>query len=300
MKIENLMNIKNGILINRNHYWGSNMTEIQVDGLDHPIFLVEDKETPFFENIENLTDIKALNIRGNEYLSMSTYDICMTNNNDDPEVIHQRLRILHRLYMRHRIYIPPLKSYWKNVIQMRIGPPAEKNTLDQHDYGHRIWGKLPYPLPCKSCNEPVQRIATISMDDPVFKGQKFGRPDLNIVFCFSCMMYSSSVIFTDHSKDELSILDMAVEDFFDVFEKIPEHVLHIEKSSRKQGKNGKLGGKPKWIQSQEIPQCPECKDYMVFLCQIDSNDFVSFGDCGMLYTFLCEKCMITGSFIQSH
>ena len=82
--------------------------------------------------------------------------------------------------------------------------------------------------------------------------------------------------------------------------------LTIEFSENKQkheypenlGKRSKMGGVPDWIQENEIPVCPYCKNTMEFVCQIDSIDYgkkgnekeFMFGDVGMLYNFFCFNC----------
>lgn len=60
-------------------------------------------------------------------------------------------------------------------------------------------------------------------------------------------------------------------------------------------KQTKLGGKPNWIQNDETPVCPSCRERMTFVGQIDSfddnwqtlkgDDRYYFTDDGMLYIF---------------
>lgn len=65
------------------------------------------------------------------------------------------------------------------------------------------------------------------------------------------------------------------------------------------GKRSKLGGKPDWIQSSEVPIC-SCGKEMSFYGQLDSiGDAVILADCGMIYIFVCFDCFETKSMIQS-
>ncbi|MCZ7647075.1 MAG: YwqG family protein [Planctomycetota bacterium] len=72
------------------------------------------------------------------------------------------------------------------------------------------------------------------------------------------------------------------------------------------GLRTKLGGKPDWEQGDEYPNCPDCKEEMVFIAQIDSIEHESeynplsksalghqdymFCDVGMIYVFYCFGC----------
>ncbi|SET02192.1 MULTISPECIES: DUF1963 domain-containing protein [unclassified Variovorax] len=64
------------------------------------------------------------------------------------------------------------------------------------------------------------------------------------------------------------------------------------------GKRHRLGGKPDFIQSSEIPKC-SCGKEMTFYAQLDSiNDDYVIGDCGMVYVFICFDCLETKSILQ--
>jgi uncharacterized protein YwqG len=92
---------------------------------------------------------------------------------------------------------------------------------------------------------------------------------------------------------------------------INEDVPHYEYH----GRRTKLGGEPDWDQGDDIPSCPECKQPMTFVAQIDSVEHewssnphkVSaispdqkwmFGDVGMIYVFFCFECLETKSVFQ--
>jgi hypothetical protein len=77
----------------------------------------------------------------------------------------------------------------------------------------------------------------------------------------------------------------------------------------------KLGGEPNWLQEDERPQCPLCKQSMTFVAQIDSIEHRTesnphskpiedhhwmFGDAGMIYVFFCFSCGETRSVFQCH
>lgn len=66
------------------------------------------------------------------------------------------------------------------------------------------------------------------------------------------------------------------------------------------GNRHQLGGNPSFIQNEDWPHCPNCRQTMSFYGQLDSiNDDLSIADCGMIYIFLCFDCNETKSIIQS-
>lgn len=66
------------------------------------------------------------------------------------------------------------------------------------------------------------------------------------------------------------------------------------------GKRHRIGGKPDFIRSTEMPRCI-CGEEMSFYAQLDSiNDEFSLADCGMIYVFVCFDCFTTKSILQSY
>ncbi len=51
-----------------------------------------------------------------------------------------------------------------------------------------------------------------------------------------------------------------------------------------------IGGFPKWIQGESIPECPKCKKNMYLFSQIDSEPEAKlmWGDAGCVYIFRCD------------
>jgi len=67
------------------------------------------------------------------------------------------------------------------------------------------------------------------------------------------------------------------------------------------GKRHQLGGDPSFIQEDEIPICPDCKQKMSFYGQLDSiNDDYVIADCGMIYIFFCFDCNEVKAIVQSY
>lgn len=67
------------------------------------------------------------------------------------------------------------------------------------------------------------------------------------------------------------------------------------------GNRSKIGGMPDWMQGEEIPHCSFCAQEMVFYGQLDSiGDEFSIGDAGMIYVFICPKCLESKSIVQTY
>ncbi|HEY1088941.1 MAG TPA: hypothetical protein VGE37_14655 [Archangium sp.] len=66
------------------------------------------------------------------------------------------------------------------------------------------------------------------------------------------------------------------------------------------GRRHRLGGEPNFMQAEDWPACPGCRQRMSFYAQLDSiGDSVDLGDCGMIYVFVCFDCFETKSILQS-
>ena len=57
---------------------------------------------------------------------------------------------------------------------------------------------------------------------------------------------------------------------------------------------GQLGGIPSWIQADETPICPACREQMTFIAQLEEGHeyqtAANFGGGGCAYAFACEPC----------
>ncbi|HET8629414.1 MAG TPA: hypothetical protein VFL91_18500 [Thermomicrobiales bacterium] len=66
------------------------------------------------------------------------------------------------------------------------------------------------------------------------------------------------------------------------------------------GKRHRLGGEPQFIQDEETPMCPSCRQRMTFYGQLDSiGDDYNIADCGVIYVFLCFDCFTAQALVQS-
>jgi hypothetical protein len=64
-------------------------------------------------------------------------------------------------------------------------------------------------------------------------------------------------------------------------------------------KRHRLGGKPEFIEAEEIPVCA-FGNPMTFYAQLDSvSEEFSLADCGMIYVFVCFNCFEAKAVLQS-
>ena len=62
-----------------------------------------------------------------------------------------------------------------------------------------------------------------------------------------------------------------------------------------------LGGEPSFIQDEDWPRCPWCKEKMSFYGQLDSvGDDMCISDCGMIYVFFCFECNEPKAIVHSY
>lgn len=57
-----------------------------------------------------------------------------------------------------------------------------------------------------------------------------------------------------------------------------------------------IGGMPTWVQDTAYPKCPDCRQTMKFLAQLDNGAFS--GHEGTYYAFVCSDCRVTATTYQ--
>ncbi|SUA50259.1 Uncharacterised protein [Paenibacillus thiaminolyticus] len=66
----------------------------------------------------------------------------------------------------------------------------------------------------------------------------------------------------------------------------------------------RIGGMPSWIQDAQYPSCPECRETMAFIAQLDSDLPLAdggewmWGSGGIGYLFWCDCCKVSGHLWQ--
>jgi len=71
-------------------------------------------------------------------------------------------------------------------------------------------------------------------------------------------------------------------------------------AGKRGGRGPKVGGTATWLQSPAVPECVRCHQPMSFVLQLASDRTISYGDVGTLYSFVCPKCQVSATLVQSH
>lgn len=61
--------------------------------------------------------------------------------------------------------------------------------------------------------------------------------------------------------------------------------------------SSQVGGLPTWIDDACYPDCPACRQTMMFMAQIGGDDFEDFPE-GIQYAFVCQTCHMTATLYQ--
>lgn len=83
-------------------------------------------------------------------------------------------------------------------------------------------------------------------------------------------------------------------------EDIPEYLSYAPHNVSKDGykRIAELGGRPRWVQSPEIPDCPECSKMMFYIGRNQASEWSgSIGD-QVVFGFACEDCMLAVQIMQ--
>jgi hypothetical protein len=148
---------------------------------------------------------------------------------------------------------------------------------------------------CPTCRLHMDYIGFVDLKDYRIQ-RKSLLEKIPIFFCFKCLQWETYTFdFKSNSGFEaLKVSDLRL---------FPESDLDFVKSTDEERSKQalfKVGGIPDWIQNEEWPTCPKCKNKMLFVCQISTDETISngeysqaFGDSGKLYVFTCCEYVST-------
>ncbi len=163
---------------------------------------------------------------------------------------------------------------------------------------------------CKWCNRHLTNLLEIELSSKLdfipFLGER-----LTIATCDACSSYSDAMFMELNSVGEARWSEFNgkpdyLPDDSEEWEYLPENSLKLAEESRPVDYAAneflpttfsQIGGMPTWIQDSAYPDCPNCKDTMVFIAQISVEDIDDYGE-GMYYNYICPKCNITATNYQ--
>jgi hypothetical protein len=185
------------------------------------------------------------------------------------------------------------------------------NGTPRGSYNHKFGG-FPdgfdrYAVPnCVNCQQPLHLFLQIDMSDPQFGPALASNPNIHILNCLNCDSYWRPLYYRiDPKAAAIKILEQTEGDHFGEFPPVlPEEEIAFESLHRpwspEQERKHQFGGQPFWLQGAERPACRRCDGPMQFIAQVDSDETlgIMFGDMGLLYAFLCQKCGVFATFTQ--
>lgn len=103
-----------------------------------------------------------------------------------------------------------------------------------------------------------------------------------------------------HNDIDPDNVDCDPDDAQSIDDDIPEHLLYTPHGVSKNGyeRIATLGGRPRWVQSPEIPDCPECGKMMFYIGRNQASEWTgSIGD-QVVFGFACEDCLTAVQVMQ--
>jgi hypothetical protein len=163
---------------------------------------------------------------------------------------------------------------------------------------HHFGGSLETALVCPNCGTPIHLILTIDTSDKALRLAKVGRRSFPIVYCLNCMSWDP--LYVDYSADALRIVRQPKAERVNDDDALEERTVALAPLASPHTSASKVGGSPKWLQGPAVPDCARCAKPMTFFAQLKSLPTLGFGDDGVLYSFVCPKCKVAATLIQSH
>jgi hypothetical protein len=164
---------------------------------------------------------------------------------------------------------------------------------------HSFGGSLESPVMCRNCRSPMHLLLTIDTRAPALELRVPGRGDFRIVYCLNCMNFPG-LLYIDYSKSRLRVIRQDEAHRVNEDGPIPGRTVTLAPLEPASRSGSKIGGTPNWVQGAETPDCARCRKRMAFLAQLRSSPHLGFVDDGTLYTFVCTRCRVSASLVQSH
>ena len=251
-----------------------------------------DRVTAFLLASERSEIPSKLALSGDELFAIGTDRFYLLHQSRDVRALHDRLDLIAQLLPAPT----PLRLASDAPHRIKIGKAQPKGAeRPRHAWG----GTLEPPPICINCNAPAHLLLTIDATDRALGLAALGRDPLRFVFCLDCMVFPS-LTYVDHSSTHPRIVRQDPAERHSDTSALEMREVELVPQPSAKGAGSKIGGSPKWVQQPEIPECIACGEPMAFLAQIASTSTLAFVDDGTLYTFVCAKCRMMASLVQSH
>jgi uncharacterized protein len=251
-----------------------------------------DRVHEFVLDPERLRIVTRLELSGDELFGVDAHRFYLLHHSRDLAALRTRLGLLAELLPKPR----PVRVVAETAHRIKIGKPIPEGRRERAR--HWFGGELDRPTKCRNCKTPAHLLLTIDPTDEALGVRSLGREPLRVVFCLDCMLFPS-LTYIDFSTAHPQIVRQDPGERHDETTPLERCVVQLVRQTSPKGPGSKVGGWPKWIQEPDVPECIGCREPMAFLAQIASTPTLSFVDDGTLYAFVCEKCRIMASLVQS-
>lgn len=211
---------------------------------------------------------------------------------------------------QHRAQLAGQASWFRPTWRLH---PTWTGGRAKHD--GRMGGRLEET--CGSCHAPLQRL--LQTDSAAVQEAAAG--EITLGLCLDCCGWEEPLVrFYRHDASGRPVchpsqhLDVPTAPTYSG-DLMPSDVSLVELESARwrcqewgQSNNrqnlSRVGGAPSWVQSDMYPECIDCGAEMRFVMQLDSTlpttdgGILLWGSGGMLYTFWCATCRVSGHFWQ--
>ncbi|WP_197528880.1 hypothetical protein [Aeoliella mucimassa] len=163
---------------------------------------------------------------------------------------------------------------------------------------------------CPWCSRPLINLLELGATTLAKLGITGFEQGLQIATCDVCTAFASSLFgeLNQSGYSEWSLHNVRPDylpDDADSWEGLPTDCLHLAAErpplfAANQFLSttfSQLGGHPTWIQCAAYPTCPECKQTMMCLAQIDHSEIEEYAE-GTYYAYLCPECRVTATNYQ--
>jgi hypothetical protein len=248
---------------------------------------------------DHIKHFEQLRLSKQETVNLGSNSAGFSCSRVDVAFVEQRLEAFAQLI--HKISRPPQpeRTWFDGERLMKSGPRT--GAASSHQFG----GTYEQPIACPQCGCATNLMVRVDFSDPLLPKTMLGRDQFPVFWCLACLEWdpvfyelpSPTPQALNKSGQRLKPLKVKQGE-----EDLPARVLTLVPvaSGKKAGRKSKLGGKPTWIQMDQTPDCPKCENPMAFVLQLASDSRISYGDMGMLYSFVCPECHVSAALIQSH
>jgi hypothetical protein len=239
--------------------------------------------------------IRALALRPGEFVFFGSGRLALRCVGDDMALARRRFAILRPLLGDESPAPAPEPMLFAREFRFK---PATRGAR------HRLGGAHAAPPACPECGGAAQLVTELDLRDPKLPKTKLRRKTWPVFWCLECCAWGPT--FHDISAERLVALDAKGRPVRPPEAVAPTRLrerrmtLQASPKGKTESSGSKAGGTACWLQSPDVPACPNCLGAMRFVLQLASDRTISYADVGQLYSFACPNCRVSATLVQSH